>query len=198
MGLSRTDAPAAAMTRRFAFLRAINVGGRNVTMDRLRAVATELGLASVESFIASGNLVFESDATDRASLERAIEEGLRAALGYPVATFVRDGAELAAIAAARPFDEADMAAARAYNVAFLAGEPGAEALARLGSLETEIDRFAVLGREAYWLCRVRQSESRFNGAALEKALGGPATLRGMNTVQRMVDRWGLGRAGPEV
>ena len=68
-----------AGTRRAAFLRAINVGGRTVTMDRLRAAFTGLPVDDVETFIASGNVLFTSDALDAAgaaALERAIERRL--------------------------------------------------------------------------------------------------------------------------
>ena len=62
-----------APVRYVAFLRAVNVGGRRVSMDRLRAAFQELGFEGVSTYIASGNVVFE--AIGRASdLERAIEE----------------------------------------------------------------------------------------------------------------------------
>ena len=50
------------MPRHIAFLRAINVGGHTVTMDRLRQLFTGLGLKDVETFIASGNVIFSSAA----------------------------------------------------------------------------------------------------------------------------------------
>ena len=77
------------MTRFVAFLRAINVGGHTVTMDRLRQLLAELDLADIESFIASGNLVFRSGARKVDALERRIAAHLERGLGYEVATFVR-------------------------------------------------------------------------------------------------------------
>ena len=70
------------MARYIAFLRAINVGGHTVKMDRLRALFQELPLANVETFIASGNVLFDSDESDTRVLERMIEGHLRAALGW--------------------------------------------------------------------------------------------------------------------
>ena len=57
------------MIRYIAFLRAINVGGRVVTMSRLRDVFVGLGFRGVDTFIASGNVVFESRVTDTAALD---------------------------------------------------------------------------------------------------------------------------------
>ena len=89
------------MPRYIAFLRAINVGGHTVKMDRLREIFESLGFANVETFIASGNVVFETTALDTAALETRIAAALQAALGYEVATFIRTEAELARIAAHR-------------------------------------------------------------------------------------------------
>ena len=72
-----------------AFLRAINVGGRVVRMDVLKREFTALGFANVETFIASGNVMFSTRGTDRSKLTRRIEERLRGALGYEVAWEVR-------------------------------------------------------------------------------------------------------------
>ena len=77
------------MTVYIAFLRAINVGGRTVKMDRLRGLFEHLGYADVETFIASGNVIFQSPAEDTRALEQQIEAHLAASLGYEVATFVR-------------------------------------------------------------------------------------------------------------
>src|SRR6188472_1508109 len=83
-------------TRYVAFLRAINVGGHIVKMDHLRTLCEAIPLANVSTFIASGNVLFESK-KPRAQVEAAIEKKLKAALGYDVATMVRSGADLAAI-----------------------------------------------------------------------------------------------------
>lgn|SRR5574341_394750 len=182
------------MTQYIAFLRAINVGGHTVKMDRLRQLFEEMGFEEVETFIASGNVVFEADGDDLRALERQIEDGLREALGYEVATFIRTEAELAAIAEHRAFPQAALDAAEAFNVAFLAEPPDGESVGRLMALRTDIDDFAVNGREVYWLCRKKQSESTFSNAVLEKTLGQKPTLRGISTVRKMAAKYAGGAA----
>lgn len=177
------------MPRFIAFLRAINVGGRNVRMDELRRAFEALGLSRVETFIASGNVVFETRARDAGALEKKIEEGLRGALGYEVATFVRTEAELAEVAAYEPFPRRELDAAGALNVAFLAAPPDDESSGRLMRLRTDVDDLHVRGREVYWLRRVGQGDSKLSNAALEKALGRRATVRGVNTVRRMAAKY---------
>jgi uncharacterized protein (DUF1697 family) len=174
-----------------AFLRAINVGGHTVKMDELRRQFQSLGFASVETFIASGNVIFEARPDTASELESLIETRLRAALGYEAATFLRSPAELTAIAGCQPFPEQQFAAAVAFNVAFLKA-PLAEAQAqKLMQRRTEIDDFRAHGREIYWLCRTRQSQSTFSNAVLEKTLGMPSTLRGMNTIQKLVEKYAI-------
>src|SRR3954451_4103174 len=120
------------MPRYIAFLRAINVGGHNVKMAQLRALFEELGFSNVETFIASGNVIFDSPATDVQALEQQIENHLQTALGYAVATFLRSTAELAAVAAYQPFSQAQLAAeGGSLYVAFLRAAPGDAAAQRL-------------------------------------------------------------------
>jgi uncharacterized protein (DUF1697 family) len=177
------------MSRYIAFLRAINVGGHTVKMDRLREIFESLGFSSVETFIASGNVVFETAAGDTATLEARIATALQTALGFEVATFLRTDAELARIAAHSPFPQSQLDAAQALNIAFLTGSLDVESVRKLMALKTEIDDFATHGREIYWLCRKKQSESTFSNAVLEKTLGRQSTLRGANTVQRMAAKY---------
>lgn len=177
------------MPKLIAFLRAINVGGHTVKMDHLRQLFESIGLSAVETFIASGNVVFEATALDVNDLERKIEARLREALGYDVATFIRTERELRAIASYQPFPPSDFAQAEAFNVAFLTGPLDDAATQKLMTLKTEIDDFQVLGREVYWLCRAKQSGSTFSNAMLEKTLRRSATLRGMNTIRKMEAKW---------
>ena len=177
------------MSRFIAFLRAINVGGHTVKMAHLRQLFESLGFSSVETFIASGNVVFETTSKNTQALERKIEKKLGEALGYKVATFVRTDAELADIANYQPFRPSDLEAAVALNIAFLADRLDDKSKERLMALRTDIDDFHIHEREIYWLCRKKQSESTFSNAVLEKTLGRPSTLRGANTVQKMAAKY---------
>lgn len=178
------------MARYIAFLRAINVGGHTVKMEHLRELFASFGLANAETFIASGNVIFESNARNAVTLEKQIEQKLHAALGYDVATFIRTERELAALAAYQPFAAHDLDAAVALNVALLKEPLDASAQKKLVALKTDIDDFHTHGREMYWLCRKKQSESTFSNAVFEKKVGCVATLRGMNTIQKMAAKYG--------
>lgn len=181
------------MPRFIAFLRAINVGGHIVKMDYLRQLFESLGFSNVETFIASGNVVFETRLNDAKALERKVEHRLREALGYEVATFIRTDAELANIASYKPFQQSELDAAAALNIAFLADKLDDKSKQKLMTLRTDIDDFHVHEREIYWLCRKKQSESKISNAVLEKTFGIKSTLRGANTVKRMAAKYSLSK-----
>ncbi len=114
------------MPRFVAFLRALNVGGHGVVkMEALKRHFEKLGFTDVETFIASGNVVFSSKGVK--GLDERIAAALERELGYPVATFVRTVAELADAAAHEPFAERDVAACPTYLVGFLSKELDADA-----------------------------------------------------------------------
>jgi uncharacterized protein (DUF1697 family) len=174
-----------------ALLRALNVGGHNtVKMDRLKKLFEDAGFANVETFIASGNVIFEAGSRKADAIERAIEKMLRAALGYEVATFIRTCDELQKVAAHTAFGAAAIKSATAFNVAFLAQPPNAKTTKALMALTTRLDDFHVDGREIYWLSKAKQSESKISNVVFEKTMGCRSTVRGINTVRKMAEKYG--------
>lgn len=176
---------APGLNRFIALLRAINVGGHTVRMDRLRALFEEVG-TNVETFIASGNVIFDSTSRGARALETRIEAHLEAALGYPVSTFLRTPAELRRIADSTPFPQADAAAGIVY-VAFTGRVVSDVAAAGLLKLGDEVHAFQVEGREIYWLRRRR--DAPYEAPPIERVLGAPMTMRNMNTIRRLAAKY---------
>ncbi len=172
------------------FLRAINVGGHTVKMDQLIKLFEALGFSNVSTFIASGNVIFESSSKNTQALEKKIEAHLKKSLGYEVSTFIRSSSELAEIAGYKPFPESEIAKSRALYVGFLQGPLSAEAKKKLLSAESKIERFHFHGRELFWLLGDRFKESKFSGPLLEKTLGMPTTLRNITTVKKLTEKHG--------
>jgi len=178
------------MPKYVAFLRAVNVGGHIVKMDHLRQLFEALRFSNVETFIASGNVIFDSTSKNTKTLERKIESLLGETFGYAVATFVRSTSELVNIAEYKPFDDSELEAdGNALYIAFTTDEPSTESKRKLLTFMTGVDDFQVYGREVYWLSRKKIGESKFSGAQLERTLGMPATIRNANTVKRLVAKY---------
>jgi uncharacterized protein (DUF1697 family) len=178
------------MPRYVAFLRAINVGGRTVRMDALRRVFETWGATNVETFIASGNVVLDCSRRNAEIAERAIEDHLRVALGYPVVTFLRTVPDLAAIAAHAPFpqEEEEDGGGRLY-VALMKTAPGPSVRRAVEALRTDLDDFTIKGRELYWLRRSQLMQSIATGPSLEKVVGSPMTVRNVNTMRRLATKY---------
>ena len=114
------------MTAYVALLRAMNVAGTGkLPMAELKAIGEECGFGNVRTFIARGNLLFECELY-AAEARARIEAKLEAYFGKPVAVFVRSAAELAATAAANPFDDDKPSRVMAH---FIAEQPVAAMLA---------------------------------------------------------------------
>ena len=178
------------LQRSIALLRAINVGGHTVKMDALRKEFEALGLLRVETFIASGNVIFETKSANAGALEQKIERRLRESLGYEVATFVRDPAELTQVAAYEPFSPKELeAGVHGVYVGFVATPPAAEATRRLLDRATREDLFHVQGKEVYWLARQPMTITPFSGGVIEKLIAMPATFRSITTVRKLAAKY---------
>ncbi|HEY2849975.1 MAG TPA: DUF1697 domain-containing protein [Gemmatimonadaceae bacterium] len=174
------------MPRYIALLRGVNLGGHTVKMDRLKKHFEELGFKKVETFIASGNVIFESASKGGAALEEKIGEHLEKSLGFPAMTFLRTDKELAQVLEHEALAEQW---AQTVYIAFLSAPPSKEACAKLMSYRSKTDDFHVNGREAYWLCKSHMSVSPFFRVGLEKALGTKATVRNVTTVTKLVEKY---------
>lgn len=179
------------MTRtHVAFLRGINLGKRRIKMEELRSRVEEAGLEEVDTFLASGNVIFRQGDRDPEDVEAALEEHLEEALGFATEVFVRPLTALERLAGSEELESARGDGFQPH-VIFVRGSLGEEVRDALGGLETPDDRFLVREREVVWLRRGGVSDSSVEPRHLEKALGGmDHTMRSLNTVARIGARYG--------
>lgn len=175
------------MPRFVAFLRAINVGGRNVKMDQLRRIFESAGFSNVETFIASGKVIFESSSKNQKTLEKKLERELERSLGYPVLVFVRSFEHLAVIVSYQPFKK--MPERGALYIAFLPEPVDAANVEKLLGFPTKTDKFHFHEREMYWLCLTSFSDSALSGPRLEKLLEKRLTVRNSMTIRRIAAKY---------
>jgi uncharacterized protein (DUF1697 family) len=176
------------MSRYAAFLRGMNLGGRRLTNAELQDAFRGLGLAEVATFRASGNVAFAAAEQPLEELEQRIEEGLLAALGYEVPTFLRTDGEIHAIAAHRPFPAAAVGGSGGkLQVGMLPRAPAAAARRAVLGLADARDRLAFAARELYWLPSGGISDSELDLKAIERQLGA-MTLRTKGTVEQMAGK----------
>jgi len=175
--------------RYVALLRAVNVGGRTVKMDRLRTLFEELKLRNVETYIASGNVIFESTAAANA-LESRIEKHLSKSLGFDVPTLVRSTEDFAAVAGHDPFAERPpIGKLGALYVGFLKTAAASDGMKKIEALANVSNTFRLHGRELYWRAEDRRAVLEIPIATFERAFGCEATFRNVTTVRKIADRY---------
>jgi uncharacterized protein (DUF1697 family) len=168
------------MTSYVALLRAVNVGGTGkLPMADLRAMADAAGFAKVRTYIASGNLVFESD-LEAAAVKAVLEAALKAYAGKPVGVIVRTAGEIAAVAGANPFPAAPTNRTVAI---FLDVPPPAELLAGVTGRKTE--QIAPGVREIYVYYPDGQGDSKLRIPAARAG-----TARNLNTIVTLAE-WSM-------
>ncbi|MCE9521310.1 MAG: DUF1697 domain-containing protein [Alphaproteobacteria bacterium] len=163
------------MTVYVALLRAVNVGGTGkLPMAELKAMCAAAGFAKVQTYIASGNVVFESAASEK-RVKALLEERLATYAGKPVGVVVRTAVEMAVVLKANPFPKA---APNRTVAIFLDDTPPADALKQaVGRLDEEMRLGA---REIY----VHYGDGMAN-SKLKIPAAKAGTARNMNTVAKL-------------
>jgi uncharacterized protein (DUF1697 family) len=165
------------MPQYIAFLRAINVSGRYIKMAALANHFETLGYGNVETFINSGNVVFDSPSRSATKLGVAIESAIEPLLGFKSEVFVRSGVELRDVLARASTLLSKVPSGGELNVAFLSAALTSEQGTSLRTMRSDVDDFVVSGQEVYWLCRVPQNESKFSNTVFERKLKLRSTFR---------------------
>lgn len=169
-----------------AFLRGINVGGRtSIKMEALRETFAAQGFHNVKTYIQSGNVVFESDETDEASLTARIEAAIERDF-FKTNVMVRSIDKLRDIIAGNPFAGEEFED-RLFHVVFLAEKLSDEKAALLLSNNSETERYAVREREIYCLLRNGTADSLLGRKYIDNKLKTPATARNWRTVNKILE-----------
>jgi uncharacterized protein (DUF1697 family) len=171
-----------------AFLRGINVGGRKATASQLRSCFEQAGFSEPATFRASGNVVFEASGSPD-SLAARIEKALAKTLGYDVVAFVRNGREIRAIAAHRPFDDRSVERSKGkLQVVLLPDKPTARVRKETLALRSDDDLLSFRGRELYWLPSGGLMESAIGMEGMLEVLG-THTVRTKGTIELIAEKF---------
>jgi uncharacterized protein (DUF1697 family) len=175
------------MSRAVALLRGINVGGhRKVPMAELRRSFDALGCTEVETYLQSGNVVFETRGLRLADLPATIEHQVAADFGVEVSALVRTRAEMTRLERANPF-QADGADESSLHVTFLADRPTPASVRALDQRRGAPDAFVVGGREVYLHCPGGYGTTKLTNGFFERHLGVTATTRNWRTVTKLCE-----------
>ena len=169
-----------------ALLRGINVGGNNILpMKELRALLTELGLEAVQTYIQSGNCVFEASGRKAADLAQIIAAKIHEHFGFEPQVMVMPASDLAAAIDANPFQQG-LDDPKTVHLHFmnetLAGLPSQQ----LDAMKRSTEHYALHGRVFYLFAPEGVGRSKL-AAQVEKTIGVPLTARNLRSAMKILE-----------
>ncbi len=169
-----------------ALLRGINVGGHNkLPMRELVQLLESLGLENVNTYIQSGNVVFQTHQIDRAGLGEEITTAIGRGHGFTPQVMLLSLADLDTAVAQNPFPATDEQH-KTLHFYFLEAVPANPDLVSLEAIKTETEQFALIDKVFYLYAPEGIGRSKL-AAKVERALGVPATARNWRTVGKLVE-----------
>jgi uncharacterized protein (DUF1697 family) len=170
------------MHKYLALLRGINVSGKNkILMKDLKTLCESLGWVNVQTYIQSGNVVFESPAGSEPA--KGLSEEIRKTYGFDVPVVIRNLDELRRILAVEPFPGSDPAF---QHVTLLESQPEQGLVDAIPAEKYLPDCFLMHGKEIYLYCPGGYGNTKLNNTFFEKKLKTTATTRNRKTITELV------------
>lgn len=169
-----------------AMLRGIKVTGhKTIKMEDLRALCSSLGFQKVETYIQSGNILFQTPTENPAAVSKRISEKILQTFGFDVPVTVRTSEEMLDVIANNPFLKEKNIDSSKLHVTFLSENAKKDSLKRLEALSTSPDRFYPASQEIYLYCPSGYGRTKLSNIAIEKALSVTATTRNWRTTNTL-------------
>jgi uncharacterized protein (DUF1697 family) len=173
-----------------ALLYSITLGeGRRLVMADLKAMAEGLGLKNPRTLVATGNLVFETRATDIDKLEQRLETAFEKSFGRHVDIIVRAAEEWLKLAAGNPFPVDSAEAGDQVAVRVMRNPAPADAVVTLQAYAAEDEKVFSAGGDIWVVFSRERPSSRLLAAMNHKRMG-IGTSRNWNTVRKLAEMVG--------
>jgi uncharacterized protein (DUF1697 family) len=180
------------MTTYISMLRGINVGGhKKIKMDVLKQLYVELGYINVQTYIQSGNIIFQTQDTDTADLEKRISKQILKVIGLEVPVLVLKLDEMKRIVENNPFILDSTKNTASFHVTFLSAIPDTISVEKLKSTDYGEDHFEQLDKVIYVYCPTGYGTTKLTNTFFENKLKVTATCRNWKTVNELVRLAGL-------
>ena len=171
-----------------SLIRGINVSGqRKIRMVELKEAYEAIGLTNVDTYLQSGNVVFDGRVRSAAKVVAAIEKQILSLFGHEVTVMVRTPGDFECIVTSNPFSPYAKADPSKVHVTFLASKPSAGLVKSMEAVDTRGDEFSVNDKEIFLHCPGGYGKTKLNNAVFERKLGMLATTRNWRTVIALRD-----------
>jgi uncharacterized protein (DUF1697 family) len=173
------------MKKYVAIIRGINVGGHNrVNMQRLREALGKAKFQDVQSYIQSGNIVFNTHKTSVSRLESTVRKILQSNFKVDVPVIVRDEKEWKKTVKRNPFLQRTDDLTKIL-VTFLSAKPAMSDVRTLAQVQFPHDEFIVDGKDVYVFCKEGYGKTDIPNLFFEKKLNVTGTTRNWKTVMEI-------------
>jgi uncharacterized protein (DUF1697 family) len=171
-----------------SMLRAVNLAGHHrIKMDALRELYTSLKLRHPETYVQSGNVIFETQERDLERQAKRIERAIEKEFGFHADVIVRTPAQMRDVVARNPFAKRRDIEPGKLIVTFLAGDPGEPAREAVRKVKIGPEELRIEGRELYVYFPDGMGRSKLPVAAISRMLKVPGTARNWNSVTKMLE-----------
>jgi len=170
-----------------AFLRGINVSGvKKIKMADLRAMMNDLGFKDVETYIQSGNIIFNSDHENVQYVSEIIKKEILDVFGFDVPVLVKTKADIAGVIEKCPYKKKeDLEAKRIYYV-LLKDVPKEENMASLKQENYPNELFTITKTCVYLNCIKGAGKAKLTNNIIERKLKVEATTRNHRTMSKLL------------
>lgn len=166
-----------------SMLRGINVSGqKQIRMADLKSLYESLGLTNVQTYVQSGNVVFDSAEQNAAKLTKAIEAQIEATFDFSVPVLIRSADDFKRVIESHPFKNKEP---NRVLVTFLYKHPEQSKLDDLSDYKDKVDQFALGKQEIFLFCPGGYGKTKLSNTFFEKKLDVVATTRNWKTVNAL-------------
>ena len=166
-----------------ALLKGINVGGhKKVPMAELRTMLINAGFQNVQTYIQSGNIIFQSS-EKTSELETKIENLIASNFGFEVSVIIKTYKELQTIFEGSPFSKEKKE--KCYFI-ILNRIPEINLVEEVDQLIYENEEIIIKNDCLYFYCSAGFGKTKFNMNTYERKLKLIGTARNYNTMVKLL------------
>ena len=172
-----------------SLLRGINVSGqKKIIMTELKLLYEQQGFTNVQTYIQSGNVVFDYEKTkDYFEIAKIIEQAIEKKYSFQVPVLIRQADDLISTLKNNPYAKKEGVDPEQVAVAFLEKQPTNENLLKLDVNKYLPDEFVVDGLNLYLHCPTGFGKTKFTNNLFEKKLEVRATSRNLRTINKLIE-----------
>lgn len=155
-------------------------------MKDLQQLYTDLGLSNVQTYIQSGNVIFQCNKTEASDLQKKIEKEIASRFGLEVPVIVRELSEIKQLVKNNSFLRDKKKNSAFMHITFLADEPHTEFISKILSGSFLPEEYVIEGNSIYLYCPNGYGRSKLNNNFWESKFKTRATTRNLQTLNKLI------------